>query len=433
MVQNRYIYILTDSQPAEVDVGSQFDIQQIQIPPNNVAKFALSPEAVDVLQFSIYPEDKTEIVGLNREQFSADAFSAFPVQQFFHTYEEYVAVSIGTSSSFWNRFGFNSTVLVIGTKTNTTLTMTPSQDAVAYLSTTDEPVILSEGIKVTLQINRFETVRMSSYLDLTRSRLRASFPVAVYSGHECGNVPESENACDHLVEQLPPVNALGQCYVVPPLQGLDQESLVKVVATEEDTIISITCSLENEVTFSNTEVLDLGVKEYYIDPRHSCIIESDNPVIVALFSSSKNERSGGPFMIIFNDAEKMVNEQQLYSFENEEGDVQDFLHSIAITVPVQYLQPSDITVDEIPLDTLDYSQSSNHNSDCGSFEVITVSVSAGHHVIKHNNPEGKFQATVYGFAHYSSYGYSPGLNQGTSGMHSCLLGAYLKLHSMHIA
>ena len=411
---NRHIFILTGSQTAEVDVGSQTDTQQIQIPPNNVANFALSPEAVDVLQFSIYPEDKTEIVGLNRENFSADMFSVFPVQQFFLKYEDYVAVSIGSSFRFWQRYGFNSSVIVVGTKINTALIVTPSQDGVAYLSSSAEPIKLYKGEKTTFEINRFETVRMSSYLDLTRSKLQASFPVAVYSGHECANVPvEYVNLCDHLVEQLPPVSVLGQCYVVPALQALDRQYLIKVVATEIDTLVSIRCFTNGDLTFRSTEVLNSDFKEYFIDPGQSCTVQSSKPVLVAQFAASTIAKTrGGPFMIIHNDIEKMVNEQQVYSVENEEGDVEVFSHFITIIIPLKHFNPADIVIEDHLLLTMDYSRSSNINSDCGSFEVITIPVNAGHRVIKHNNPEGKFLVSAYGFAPVSSYGYSPGLNQG---------------------
>ena len=50
--------------------------------------------------------------------------------------------------------------------------------------------------------------------DLTGTTVTSDRPVAVYSGDVCANI--KGKSCDHLAEQLSPVHALGQSFVIVP-------------------------------------------------------------------------------------------------------------------------------------------------------------------------------------------------------------------------
>ncbi len=52
--------------------------------------------------------------------------------------------------------------------------------------------------------------------DLTGAVIHANNPIAVFSGHECTFIPQGMDACDHLEEQLFPVDAWGDAYVLAP-------------------------------------------------------------------------------------------------------------------------------------------------------------------------------------------------------------------------
>lgn len=60
--------------------------------------------------------------------------------------------------------------------------------------------------------------RLPLGIDLTGARVTASKPVAVFSGHECTFYPQDQGACDHLEEQLLPVDTWGnRIPLVPPI------------------------------------------------------------------------------------------------------------------------------------------------------------------------------------------------------------------------
>jgi hypothetical protein len=71
--------------------------------------------------------------------------------------------------------------------------------------------------------------------DLTGTIVRADHPVAVFTGHDCAEVPDGRRACDHLEEQLIPSATWGKRYVVTQLvdRRSDEESIVKLVSQSD--------------------------------------------------------------------------------------------------------------------------------------------------------------------------------------------------------
>ena len=53
--------------------------------------------------------------------------------------------------------------------------------------------------------------------DLTGTRIESERPVSVFSGHECTFYPGDEEACDHLEEQMTPVDTWGSRFILSPL------------------------------------------------------------------------------------------------------------------------------------------------------------------------------------------------------------------------
>lgn len=110
-------------------------------------------------------------------------------------------------------------------------------------------VLLGEG-----SLSQFEVLRYYADLDLdanggsipdtkadmTGYFINATKPIQVICGHECANVPEGLPFCDHMSEQIPPINQLGRFHVVPPIYGRSPTAgyVVRVVATEANTSIT---------------------------------------------------------------------------------------------------------------------------------------------------------------------------------------------------
>jgi hypothetical protein len=127
---------------------------------------------------------------------------------------------------------------VRATQDNTTVTITPKGGA---------PIvqILNSGQSYFLET--------AARTDLTGSSVVADKPIAVFSGHNCGNVPAIMGACDHLYEQMPSVDKLSKTYFIgetlqtgtgtsTDVTG-DGGNLVRVIATAANTEVRINGAL----------------------------------------------------------------------------------------------------------------------------------------------------------------------------------------------
>ncbi len=75
--------------------------------------------------------------------------------------------------------------------------------------------------------------------DLTGTVVESSAPIAVFSGHDCALIPYDRLACDHLEEQLFPVESLGRRYIVartPP--ETVEPNILRVVAVRPNTMVT---------------------------------------------------------------------------------------------------------------------------------------------------------------------------------------------------
>ncbi len=131
--------------------------------------------------------------------------------------KQYVVASQGAG------FGEGSQVAIHATVDNTVVTFTPRGGA---------------AINVTL--NAGETYKYAGgSTDLTGSFVSASQNVAVFSGHNCAQVPVGTTFCDTLLEQAIPTSKLSKEYLLTASAGAALASggrdLVRVIATENNT------------------------------------------------------------------------------------------------------------------------------------------------------------------------------------------------------
>jgi hypothetical protein len=119
--------------------------------------------------------------------------------------------------------GYPATLTVVGTQPATRVTVELPDD----VSVQPGPGIQINGQTVTATVDRDEVLTLLSDLptirrgqplgvDLTGARITSDLPVAVFSGHVCTFYPETQGACDHLEEQLFPVDTWGARFVLAP-------------------------------------------------------------------------------------------------------------------------------------------------------------------------------------------------------------------------
>lgn len=114
--------------------------------------------------------------------------------------------------------------------------------------------------------------------DLTGSRVQATAPVAVFVGHDCARVSPDRAACDHVEEQVPPLETLGPRYVISPAPS--GTTVVRIVSGYDNTELRAEpAGVLAPRTMRSGEVLELTLD------RAAELIAS-RPVLVATFTGS---------------------------------------------------------------------------------------------------------------------------------------------------
>ena len=410
--QNRHVFLLSGRKEAPVDLSLPQYIRELTLVPQSVTGVSITPDREIVTQFGAYSSDRSVILAYNAESASADACSSFPIQANYREIEEYRAVSFHRS---YNRDStFNSTILVIGSEDDTQVDITATQNSVGHLSSKKRHTyIFHKGEMSSITIGKYESLTISSIMDLTGTTIKASHPVAVYSGHECANVPRYSSSCDHLVEQIPPVNVLGTCYVAAAFAGRESGDYVRVVAVNPETYIKVRCTESGEVQYSQEvgPYSDGAFFEFFIATDWHCTFETNKPAMVVQFSGTDlgESDSSDPFMVVLSDVKKLMNEIPFYSIDYGE---ENYTHYINVVVPKEFYDNTAILLDDDPLSSYEHVIEGVKFDKCGNFVVIRLAVSPGYHFLHHSSPEAGLGLTVYGFAADTSYGYSPGFKQG---------------------
>ncbi len=137
--------------------------------------------------------------------------------------------------------------------------------------------------------------------DLSGTQIIANTPVVVLAGHRCAQIPRDRFACNHLVEQVPPVEALGTKFYISPLRDRSN-STVRVLATRNNTKV-----------FQDYKVVALlqAGETYETHSQHAPMqITTSAPVLVAQYSQgfSNGDSYGDPMMLYVTPSEQFAEE-----------------------------------------------------------------------------------------------------------------------------
>lgn len=244
---------------------------------------------------------------------------------------------------------------------------------------------------------------------LAGTRIASNKPIAVFSGHECANVPADQAACDHVQEQISGVRLWGENFVASrvPVRsaGQPETSLWQILASEDGT--TITLSADGDVTGlpDSPAQLDAGeTLEFFVggtvDQPGDFIIASDSPIAVMNYMSGAGSPSSGgpltgdPAMVQLSPAEQFLPRYVVLVPNEWETDV------FVVTRPAG----ADIDLDGVPMD-----DSAFIDVDDGEYEVARVVVADGVHTLE---ASVGFSVIVVGYDSYDSYAYLGGSGTG---------------------
>jgi hypothetical protein len=359
---------LVFSQPFSVTPGT---ITTVVIPSGAAAN---GNDTVEDKGIHVFSDDEITVYGLNLRANTTDAYLGLPTNILGTEY-----LNLG----YENTNIINATQFgVVATLDNTTVSVTPSVAAGSGRAA---------GIAYDITLNRGQTYQLaatgSAPTDLSGSIITADQPVAVFGGHRCANIPFGNVACDHIVEQLPPVSTWGNSFVTFPLATRINGDTFRVMAAQDNT----------NVLINNLVVASLNRGELFETVLSAAsVITANNPILVAQYSNSTSfdNVTSDPFEVIVPPFEQFLAGYTVSTPAS--GFAINFVNVVASQAGV-----GAISIDGVLIPAADYTPIPGSN-----FSGVAVAVAIGSHTLSGPTP---FGLTSYGFANADSYGYPGGL------------------------
>ena len=261
--------------------------------------------------------------------------------------------------------------------------------------------------KLHLTLNASQSVYLLGIGDTTGTVIVTNKPVSVFSGLGCSNVPQSILACDHLVEQFPPVSTWGTRFVTVPLRYRVAFDVFRFIAAYNCTDVSISCVSSIGLPASSwTFTLDEAeYRETNITSNEYCIVKSTNRLLVLQYGVGRDadgNHTGDPFMAVLPPADRFSNN---LTFANYESSVQTYKHIVNVVIPAAFFQPDSIYLSNSRLSDLRFDVVSILDGYRIAYYGVRVDIEAGSHTLYHTNQHAGFGILVYGFTFGASYGY----------------------------
>ena len=352
--------------------------------------------------------DKMTVVGQDVRIHTTTTFLALPsIQLGIKEYVYYGMVITDTSA----RSGI---ILVVGTENSTMMNLTTTQPVIVNVGDSTTNVI--SGRQYSFELNRFQTVFIATFTDLSGTKIATDKPVSVFSGHECVFIPKSVHGCDHIVEQIPPTAVWGKVFYISPLLTRRSYS-IKILAAYNSTNVSFYCN--DTLQFSTINEGETIVKIF--THEEYCAIHSNKNILVAQFSYGQNDDgvNGDPSMILVPAKIHYASRFSLSTIRNPA--ITGYQHFVNIIVLAQYYLPHMINIrigsiiqslevfDWIPI---------NINNITEAY-ILQVNIPEGVAEVIHADPAALMATTVYGFGLYEGYGHAfdLGVPKSIIGMH----------------
>lgn len=380
------LFISSDQQTAgTVEIEGIGFTTDFSVSPGVVTTVVIPTQAImtgsDVIAnrgIHITADRPVSVYGLNRKQFTTDAFTALPVETFGTRYRVMAHSDLGGAN---NRSQF----AVVAEEENTTVTIVPTA------STTGHPV----GQAFTVSLNRFEVYQLrtgTSAADLTGTLIVSDKPVGLFSGHSCANLPTSGTGfCDHLCEQIPPTDTWGQRVLTLPLATRLNGDTFRIVADEPGTMVTIAGPVPETFTLAAGQFVQRIL-------RGNNEITANKGILVAQFSNggSYDGVVSDPFMMLVPPAEQFL---RRYTFSTPASGFRTNL--VNMVAPAADALSGLVLLDGVPIASNRFTIIA-----ASGFACAKIPLTLGSHTISGPQPLGIY---VYGFDADDSYGYPGGM------------------------
>ena len=331
----------------------------------------------------------------NEGVYSNDASLLIPVPSFGTRYRAAVWPYDDSGTTIDDMSGIADFITVVASANDTTVTIRPSAD----IREGEGVDAVQVGAELTRTLNIGDVLQVESDFqggsnpatDLTGSLVTADKPVAVFGGNECAIVPAGVGMCDHIEEQLFPVEFWGSHYYVARFEPRKTEKDVyRVMADEDGTAVDTIPSIDGfPITLG-------GGGFYQFEYDGDFEITANAPVSVIQYMTGSQycgedyTAIGDPAMVVVVPEEQFINE---YIFLTPSNYMLDYITVVATS-------GAEVILDGEALD-----QSLWVDFPSGDGMRARVAVSPGVHHLTADRGVG---VVVYGYDDDVSYAYPGG-------------------------
>ena len=275
-----------------------------------------------------------------------------------------------------------SEICMVAAYNGTTIQITPS----AAL-TSGQPA----GVPFSVTLNAGQVYQIQSNADLTGTRVTSSGitckKFAVFGGNVCSGVA-CGCCCDHLVEQMYPTETWGKRVVAPPL-ATRASSTYRVLASTNGTQFTINGGAPITLNAGQFWQGNLGGAPYF---------DANLPISVMQYSQSAqcDGTSSDPFMILMSPVEQTLTNVRFNAFTSS------VINSYYLNVVTKSNSTSTVSLDGNNISAFFFPVPSNP-----LYSYAQLSITQGNHTLL---SDSGFNAYVYGYGSYESFGYAAGAN-----------------------
>jgi hypothetical protein len=336
------------------------------------------------------------VYAFNERLRSADGTVVLPITSLgkeYYVVSHFEIMTAPTNFPYSPNVNDESLFLVVAVEDNTRIQITPS-----VFTLGGNPA----AIPFEITLNAGQSYQIKAKADLTGSKVKVVGDrvddcknIAVFGGNKWTSVGNCGGANDHLFQHMYPINTWGTDYFHVSLRGRTSGELVKVMASENNTIVQVDGVVVG--TLNAGKFLTLN-----FDPDVVRKITTDKPSLVTVLAKSQEcndpgsplYEDGDPFMMSYSPNQQLLKSVTFNAIQLPE--VRN--HYVNIIVPTAASNLTRLDGQNIGNQFTPFPQSPE-------FSYARINISQGVHRLE--NSEG-FIAYVYGFGVVESYGYAVG-------------------------
>ena len=398
------------------------EILNITISTADFETFSTSVGKKTIVIETVNSNDSVQVFGYSDNKDTADIFLAVPIRRATgitsYDYAQFSTETEGTASTF-----VVTVCDVTDEESTQDITYFPT---VAGSELVDKVLIYktnrqrlrAESLDGTVQtglINFDSPVVTRPSFDLTGFRVSTAIPSGVMIGHQCGQVPSSVPTCDYMIEQCPPSYTWGYNFITSGLVLRTTGYVVKIIPRYVNNVTMVTSFCDGDTNLT-TNVVDRDGLMIDVETSINCYFQTSRPSGMVQYAKGQQsddsnriveQNIGDPAMAWIAPVGQYINRITFVTgLMTASYGLYTHGEFINVVVPAEFFNSSMIRLDDSVL------VGNWTEVFCSPGEVCAYAtdlrMTDGHHVLEHDNPDGRLTVVVYGFAREKGYMYPAG-------------------------